>query len=106
MPPDVCPARTSISASGIAAALCALTAAFVPHTPHSFAVSVLLYNGIAGISYAAFTALALELVGLDNPVASTQMGLFTMVGNAAISYMTWLDGLGLPGLWSEGLAYR
>jgi predicted MFS family arabinose efflux permease len=89
--------------SGIAAALCALTAAFVPHTSHSFAVSVLLYNGIAGISYAAFTALALELVGVDNPVASTQMGLFTMVGNAAISYMTWLDGLGYRAYGVKGL---
>jgi MFS family permease len=89
--------------AGIAAAFCALTAAFLPHTPVSFVVSVLLYNGIAGISYAAFTALALELIGVDNPVASTQMGLFTMIGNAAISYMTWLDGLGYKAWGAAGL---
>jgi MFS family permease len=89
--------------AGIAAATCALTAAFAPHTPTSFAVSVLLYNGIAGVSYAAFTALALELVGMDNPVASTQMGLFTAIGNAAISYMTWLDGLGYRAYGVTGL---
>jgi hypothetical protein len=89
--------------SGIAAAVCALAAAFVPHSPGSFVVSVLLYNGIAGISYAAFTALALELIGVDNPVASTQMGLFTMVGNAAISYMTWFDGLGYRAYGVTGL---
>lgn len=89
--------------AGIAAAACALTTAFLPHTPLSFTVSVLLYNGIAGISYAAFTALALELIGLNNPVASTQMGLFTMIGNAAISYMTWFDGLGYKAAGVTGL---
>ena len=89
--------------AGIAAAACALTAAFLPHTPTAFAGSVLLYNGIAGVSYAAFTALALELIGPDNPVASTQMGLFTMIGNAAVSYMTWLDGLGYRAYGVTGL---
>jgi MFS family permease len=89
--------------AGIAAAACALLAAFSPHTPAAFAASVLLYNGIAGVSYAAFTALALELIGPDNPVASTQMGLFTMIGNAAVSYMTWLDGLGYRAYGVTGL---
>ncbi len=89
--------------AGMAAAACALTAAFLPHTPVSFTVSVLLYNAIAGISYAAFTALALELIGTGNPVASTQMGLFTMTGNAAISYMTWFDGLGYHAYGVTGL---
>jgi len=89
--------------AGIAAAACALAAAFLPHTPVSFAVSVLLYNLIAGMSYAAFTALALELIGTGNPVASTQMGLFTMIGNAAISYMTWFDGLGYHAYGVTGL---
>ena len=50
-----------------------------------------------------FTALALELIGAENPVASTQMGLFTMIGNAAISYMTWLDGLGYRAYGVTGL---
>ncbi len=89
--------------AGIAAACCALAAAFSPHTPAAFAASVLVYNAIAGISYAAFTALTLELTGPDNPVASTQMGLFNMIGNAAVSYMTWFDGLGYRAYGVTGL---
>jgi MFS family permease len=81
-------------AAGIAAGLCALTLAFTPHTQTAFAWGVLVYNGIAGVAYAAFTALGLQLVGRSCPVASTQLGLFAATTNAAIVFMTWADGRG------------
>ncbi len=59
-----------------------------PHTQTSFVLGVLIYNGIAGIAYAAFTALGLQLVGHHSPVASTQLGLFAAATNGAIVFMT------------------
>jgi len=68
--------------------------AFTPHTQSAFTVGVLTYNFIAGICYAAFSALGYQLTGNRNPSAATQMALFAAASNAAIVYMTWLDGQG------------
>ena len=53
--------------AGIAAAVCAFVLAFTPHTQAAFVWGVLTYNGLAGIAYAAFTALGLQLVGHRSP---------------------------------------
>ncbi len=79
---------------GILAGLCALVMAATPHTQATFAVGVLTYNCLAGICYAAFTALGLQLVGIRNPTAATQLALFAAATNGAIVYMTWADGQG------------
>lgn len=81
-------------AAGISTSLCALTLAFVPHTPAAFIAGALVYNGITGVAYAAFNALGYQLVGQKSAVASTQLGLFAAATNAAIVYMTWADGQG------------
>jgi hypothetical protein len=79
---------------GILAALCALAMAATPHTQTAFAVGVLAYNGMAGLCYAAFSALGLQLTGTRNPTAATQLALFAAATNGAIVYMTWADGQG------------
>lgn len=79
---------------GIMAGATSLALALTPHTQVSFVAGVLLYNAIAGLCYAAFTALGLQLTGSGNPTAATQMALFAASTNGAISYMTWLDGQG------------
>jgi MFS family permease len=79
---------------GALAGLCALAMAWTLHTQTAFTAGVLIYNGLAGLSYAAFTALSLQLVGIRNPTAATQMGLFAAATNGAIVYMTWADGQG------------
>jgi PAT family beta-lactamase induction signal transducer AmpG len=95
---------------GILAGLCALVMASTPHTQATFAAGVLTYSFLAGICYAAFSALSLELVGTRNPTASTQLGLFAAAANGAVVYMTWADGqgfrlFGLRGLFLvDGLA--
>ncbi len=89
--------------AGIAASLTALALAFSPHTPFSFIWGVLVYNGLAGVAYAAFNALGFQLVGQKSPVASTQLGLFAAATNAAITYMTWADGLGYKHFGVHGL---
>ena len=79
---------------GILAGLCALLMAVTPHTQVTFTAGVLAYNGVAGVCYAAFSALGLQLTGIGNPTAATQLGLFAASANAAVVYMTWADGQG------------
>jgi MFS family permease len=79
---------------GIGAALCAAVLAVAHRTTLSFGVGVLAYSVGVGVGYASFSALALQLVGFEHAVAGTQITLFGSVGNAAIVYMTWLDGQG------------
>ncbi len=79
---------------GIVAGLCALVMGYTPHTQAIFTAGVLVYNGVAGVCYAAFSALGLQLVGVRNPTASTQLALFAAASNGAIVYMTWADGQG------------
>jgi MFS family permease len=89
--------------AGLAASCCAIAMALSPHTSTAFVVGVLLYNGIAGVAYAAFNALGFQLVGQKTAVASTQLGLFSASTNAAIVYMTWADGQGYKHFGVRGL---
>lgn len=89
--------------AGIATGCTALALAFSPHTPFSFIWGALLYNGIAGVAYAAFNALGFQLVGRKSAVASTQLGLFAAATNGAIVYMTWADGQGYKHFGVRGL---
>jgi predicted MFS family arabinose efflux permease len=89
--------------AGIGASLTALALAFSPHTSMSFLWGALLYNGFAGVAYAAFNALGYQLVGQKSAVASTQLGLFSAATNAAIVYMTWADGQGYKHYGVHGL---
>ena len=88
---------------GLFAGLCALAMAYTLHTQTAFTAGVLTYNGIAGVSYAAFSALGYQLVGTRNPTAATQLGLFAAATNGAIVYMTWADGQGYRLLGVRGL---
>ncbi len=90
-------------ASGMGAGVCALVLAFTPHVPWAFILGALIYNGFAGMVYAAFNALGWQLVGHKSPVASTQLGLFSASINGAIVYMTWLDGQGFKFFHLRGL---
>jgi len=89
--------------AGMSASCCALAMALTPHTTTVFVIGVLVYNGIAGVVYAAFNALGFQLVGQHSPVASTQLGLFAAATNGAIVYMTWLDGQGYKHFGVRGL---
>ncbi len=79
---------------GMLGGVVALTLAFSAHKSPVFIVGVLIYNGLAGVCYAAFSALCFQLVGKRNPTAATQLALFAASANAAVVYMTWADGQG------------
>ncbi len=88
---------------GTLAGLCALWMAATPHTQATFTAGVLAYNFVAGVCYAAFSALGLQLVGIRNPTAATQLALFAAASNGAIVYMTWADGQGFRMFGIRGL---
>jgi PAT family beta-lactamase induction signal transducer AmpG len=88
---------------GLLAGLCALLMASTRHTQATFTAGVLAYNCVAGVCYAAYSALGLQLVGTRNPTAATQLGLFAAATNGAIVYMTWADGQGFRMFGIRGL---
>jgi hypothetical protein len=86
-----------------AIAVVSLTLALSGHTAAAFIAGALIYNGLAGVVYASFNALAFQLTGQKSAVASTQLALFTAAFNAAVVYMTWADGQGYKYFGVRGL---
>jgi PAT family beta-lactamase induction signal transducer AmpG len=78
--------------TGFGGATAALGMICTPHMLPWFAAGVLAYTFCQGINYTAFSALCYEIVGPENPLASTQMALLAAAANLPISYMTAVDG--------------
>lgn len=61
------------------------------------------YSLAAGIAYAAFTALELEVLGKRGHAAGTAYSLLGSSGNFPIAYMTWIDGAAYKRSGARGL---
>jgi MFS family permease len=72
-------------------AVCGVLMALGPLTETTFLVGSLAYALIVGFCYSAFTAAALEIIGGEEQAASTRYSLFTAAGNAAITYVGFID---------------
>jgi PAT family beta-lactamase induction signal transducer AmpG len=83
--------RVAYLASGALTAICGLAMSFAPLQPATYAIGVCTYLFIAGLCYAAFSAVVLEAIGRAGAAASTQYTLFTAAGNAAIGYVGFVD---------------
>jgi MFS family permease len=83
--------RAAYVAFGAATALCAVGMMFAPATPATFAIGCLAYQLTNGMSYAAFYAFVLDLIGARQGV-TTKLALFAGAGNLAAMYVTWFDG--------------
>ena len=79
--------------AGASTALCAIAMGAMSPAPSSFTWGTLAYQFTNGIAFAAFAAFVLEIVGQSAGV-TTKYALFVGVSNQAISYVTWLDGVG------------
>jgi PAT family beta-lactamase induction signal transducer AmpG len=79
-------------ASGVLTAVCAGGMAIAPLTPAVFVVGCLTYLFIAGMAFAAFSAVVYEIVGMAGRTASTLYSVFPAAGNQAIAYVLFLDG--------------
>lgn len=71
-------------------AACAVAMALAPRTETMFVVFSLLYALTAGLTYASFCALTLEVIGFG--AAATQYNLLASLSNFPIQYMTLIDG--------------
>jgi hypothetical protein len=64
--------------------------AMSPRTEGMYVIFVTLYWFITGLTYAAFSAVVLEAIGLG--AAATKYNLFASLSNTPIAYMTLVDG--------------
>jgi predicted MFS family arabinose efflux permease len=83
--------RVAYVAFGGITALCAAAMMLFPPSPSSFAIGCLAYQLANGMSYAAFYAFVLDLLGKRQGV-TTQLALFAGASNLAAMYVTWFDG--------------
>ena len=75
---------------GLLMALSTVAMDFAPRTESMYVVFTLLYAFIAGLTYAGFTAVALEAIGLG--AAATKYNVYASLSNMPIAYMTVIDG--------------
>ena len=75
---------------GLLQALCAVAMALSPRTETVYVAYVTVYWFITGLTYAAFSAVVLEAMGLG--AAATKYNLFASLSNMPIAYMTLIDG--------------
>src|SRR4029077_6022799 len=71
-----------------------VTMCFAPLTPLTYLIDAVVYALLTGFAYAAFMALALELVGAKTNASGTLFTLFTAAVNAPVVYMLRIDGIG------------
>ena len=82
--------KTAYALYGFLMVLCAVTMAFAPRTEAMYIVFTLIYAFIQGLTYAGFTAVVLEAMGLG--AAATKYNVFASLSNMPIAYMTVIDG--------------
>ena len=80
--------------AGLTAALSAGVMAFAPLSPPTFLAGAAAYALSVGFCYAAFMALAFQLVGTSSAASGTRFTLFMAAVNVPVVYMLRLDGWG------------
>jgi predicted MFS family arabinose efflux permease len=75
---------------GVLMAAGAAAMALAPRSESMYVAFTLLYAFISGLTYAGFSAVALEAIGRG--AAATKYNLFASLSNIPIGYMTWVDG--------------
>lgn len=81
----------------------AVAMALAPRTEAMYAAFTLLYAFVSGLSYAGFSAVALEAIGTG--AAATKYSLFASLSNIPIGYMTAIEGWAAARWESSGLLY-
>jgi PAT family beta-lactamase induction signal transducer AmpG len=79
---------------GLVAAASAGLMLWLPLVPASYAIGAAAYALATGFCYAAFMALAFELLGEGAATSGTQFTLFMAATNVPVAYMIRLDGMG------------
>jgi PAT family beta-lactamase induction signal transducer AmpG len=82
--------KTAYAVYGALQALCAVCMALAPRSQTSYVIFTSAYAVITGLTYAGFTAVVLEAMGLG--AAATKYNAFAALSNIPIYYMTEIDG--------------
>ena len=82
--------KTAYALYGLLQAGCAVGMALAARTETMYVVFTTLYAFISGLTYAAFSAVVLEAIGLG--AAATKYNLFASLSNMPIAYMTLVAG--------------
>lgn len=94
---------TAYAVAGLLSAVFSGWMALGKASPWTYAGGYAGYALTAGIAYAAFTALELDVLGRRPHAAGTAYSLLGSSGNFPITYMTWLDGVAYKGSGRRGL---
>src|ERR1700712_1191935 len=82
--------KTAYVLYGLLMAASTVAMSVAPRTETMFVVFTLVYAFIQGLTYAGFTALVLEAIGLG--AAATKYNIYASLSNVPIAYMTVVDG--------------
>jgi hypothetical protein len=82
---------------------CAIVMALMPRTEDAYIVFTTIYAFIGGLSYAAFSAVTLEVIG--HGAAATKYNVFASLSNMPIAYMTVVDGWAHAAWGAGGMLY-
>ena len=82
--------KTAYLLYGLLMAMCTVAMALAPRTEAMYVVFTLTYAFIQGLTYAGFTAVVLETIGLG--AAATKYNVYASLSNMPIAYMTLVDG--------------
>lgn len=82
--------KTAYACYGALQAVCAVAMALAPRTETTYMIFTSAYAVITGLTYAGFTAVVLEAMGLG--AAATKYNAFAALSNMPIYYMTEVDG--------------
>ena len=82
--------KTAYVLYGLLMAMCTVAMAIAPRTEAMYVVFTLMYAFIQGLTYAGFTAVVLETIGLG--AAATKFNVYASLSNMPIAYMTLVDG--------------
>jgi len=102
----ICDRMSRMAAYALAGLLSAVFSAWMAlgkASPLTYTWGYAGYALAAGIAYAAFTALELEVLGKRPHAAGTAYSLLGSSGNLPISYMTWVDGAAYKRAGARGL---
>jgi predicted MFS family arabinose efflux permease len=90
---DRLPRRLNYALAGGLMALTAVAMALAPKIPAMYVLFGLVYAFFLGLAFAAFSSFVLETIGRG--AVATKYNIFASVSNAAIAYVTYLDGQAL-----------
>jgi PAT family beta-lactamase induction signal transducer AmpG len=79
---------------GFVGSLFTLSLIAVAHTPTTFAIALVAENLLQALSITVMTAVMFDVIGRDNPLASTTFCFLGSMYGLPLSYMLYVDGVG------------